>query len=289
MSRRRQALPERLHERIFSVADAPELSRARLRGADLAAPFYGVRLPSGRPPTLLERCRARATRLPSSVFFSHLTAARLHGLPIPHGADDRLHISARAGSQAPRGKGVTGHVLTVADGDVIVSAGVSLTSAARTFHDLATVLPLSALVAVGDELLRRGITKDQLLSSVRAGGRGCRLVCRAAELLDEASESPKESELRVVLIEAGFPRLACNHVVRDEYGRFVARVDLAHPERRIAVEYEGDHHRDKRQWRQDLKRRRRLEALGWRYFSVTQADLDDPADLFDDLRTAFAG
>ncbi|WP_456285697.1 hypothetical protein M1D46_12675 [Microbacterium sp. JZ70] len=49
---------------------------------------------------------------------------------------------------------------------------------------------------------------------------------------------------------------------------------------------EGDHHRDRDQWRRDLARRRRLEALGWIYLPVTQADLSDPADLLADLRAA---
>ncbi|GAA4767543.1 hypothetical protein [Microbacterium gilvum] len=72
----------------------------------------------------------------------------------------------------------------------------------------------------------------------------------------------------------------------DSAGAFVARVDLALPELRMAIEYEGDHHRDKAQWRKDLARRRRLEALGWTYVSVTQADLDDPRALLADLRAA---
>jgi hypothetical protein len=116
-----------------------------------------------------------------------------------------------------------------------------------------------------------------------------RVLRYALELLDPKAESPKESELRVLLIEAGFASPTANHVVVDGAGSFVARVDLAYPAQKVALEYEGDHHREtKEQWRKDLKRRRRLEALGWIYLPVTAADLADPHDLFADLRTALA-
>ncbi|UUT35784.1 hypothetical protein [Microbacterium elymi] len=92
-----------------------------------------------------------------------------------------------------------------------------------------------------------------------------------------------------MIIEAGFAPPAVNRDVVDGDAAFVARVDLAYPDLKIAIEYEGDQHReDRTQWRKDLARRRRLEALGWVYLAVTQADLDDPEDFLADLRTALA-
>lgn len=283
-------LPDRLHRHVFSVAEAPEVSRSRLRASDLAAPFYGVRTPADRPPTLIELCHARTRRLPGSAFISHLTAARLHRLPLPQGIGETLHISLPAGQRAPRGHGIVGHALAVREDDVCVRSGLRVTTPARTFRDLGGMLTLAALVAIGDVLMQRGVLRDELGARATGdtGARGRVRLLRAMELLDAASESPKEPELRVMLIEAGFPVPVCNHTVRDGRGLFVARVDLAYVGRRIAIEYEGDHHRDKAQWRQDLKRRRRLEALGWRYLSVTQADLDQPAELFADLRVHLA-
>lgn len=90
----------------------------------------------------------------------------------------------------------------------------------------------------------------------------------------------------MLIIEAGLAKPDCNVTVFDGTGRFVARVDLSYRREKVAIEYEGDHHRDKDQWRRDLARRRRLEALGWTYLSVTQADLDDPRAFLSDLRTA---
>jgi very-short-patch-repair endonuclease len=54
-------------------------------------------------------------------------------------------------------------------------------------------------------------------------------------------------------------------------------VDLAFPERRVAVEYQGDHHRtDRALYQQDIYRRERLAAAGWETVFVTSADLAPP-------------
>src|SRR5690606_35632822 len=67
----------------------------------------------------------------------------------------------------------------------------------------------------------------------------------------------------------------------------VARVDLAYPELKIAIEYDGDGHRsDREQWRRDIRRQRELERRGWIVIHLTQADLDDPDAFLTHLRHA---
>ncbi|MGM1017606.1 MAG: hypothetical protein ACQEW8_08735 [Actinomycetota bacterium] len=151
---------------------------------------------------------------------------------------------------------------------------------------MAEHLDLTALVAMGDAVARL-VGTDAIEEAVARHARPRRLLRRALELLDPASESPKESELRVLLHAAGVPHLTANHVLAIE-GRFVARIDLALPEHRIAIEYEGDHHRDRQQWQRDIRRRRRIEALGWIYLSVTQSDLAHPTAMLADIRSAIA-
>jgi len=235
--------------------------------------------------------RARLCRLPEGATFSHATAALLWGLPLPLRLswDGSVHITTPPGTRARRGRGVTGYQRNLPPTDQVRLGDVPCTGLIRTFCDLAEVLTLAELVAVGDALISPA-GKATPLEEIVAGierPRTTRTKLRSAvALLDAASESPKESELRVLLIQHGIAGLACQVEVRDENGFFVGRVDLAISHLKIAVEYEGDHHREKGQWRRDQRRRRALEALGWVYIHVTQADLDDPRQLLADLRVA---
>jgi hypothetical protein len=294
MSRSPRPLPPELTGIAFSVSDvrAAALGRRRTRAADLQTPFHGTRAPAGRID-LLTACRARLSTLQSGAVISHITAARLHGLPLPprSARAQVVHISVPVGRRAPQGRRTAGHQLQLRDGDVDERHGVPSTTPVRTFCDLATMITLAELVAVGDHLVRRGrgmVPVAELAAAVSnySGRRATQKLRRALELVDPGAESPKESELRVVIVEAGLPRPTCNASILDPNGRFVARVDLSYVSLKIAIEYEGDHHRDKRQWRADIARRRRLEALGWTYLSVTQDDLMDPRAFLADLRAA---
>ncbi|GAB7051014.1 endonuclease domain-containing protein [Catenuloplanes indicus] len=53
----------------------------------------------------------------------------------------------------------------------------------------------------------------------------------------------------------------------------LVRVDLAGPDLRIAIEYEGDHHRDPATFRNDLLRACRLEQSGWLVLRFTADDV----------------
>jgi hypothetical protein len=293
MPRHPSPLPPELHGRAFAVADVrSDLSARRLAASDLWSPTRGVRLPEWARD-LRSRCIAHAVTLPPQAAFSHTTACSAHALPLPLGLarDARIHATVPKGVRAPRRKGFVGHQRPLPEEDVIESAGLRLTSLSRTFVDLAESLDLTALVAVGDRMLWRGDPKVDRATLERAvaamsGGRGSRKAARALELLDDGAESPKESELRLLLLDAGFGPFASNVELHDRGGSFVARVDLALPGLRIAIEYEGDHHRDSEQWRKDVARRRRIEALGWIYIAVTQADLKNPRGLLADLGSA---
>lgn len=296
MSRPASPLPEPFSGWPFSTAQstAAGVSRRRTRAKDLSAPFYGVRAPVGTL-SVQQRCIARAVLLPAYAAFSHVTAAQLHRLPLPLALrdDSTLHVTVPTGHRAPQGKGTKGHQKQLADTEVERAYGVRVTTETRTLCDLAGILTVPQLVAVGDHLIRRGVGAIARLTieeavATYADPRNTRMLQRMAEMLDEDSESPKESELRALIVLAGFAKPQCQVTVFDERRRFVGRVDLAYPDLRIAIEYEGDHHREKDQWRRDIARRRRLEALGWTYLSVTQSDLDDSSGLLRDLASAIA-
>ena len=178
--------------------------------------------------------------------------------------------------------------------------GLPVTGAVRAWCDAAATVgtctgepDLADLVATGDALLaRRPDLRTDVgnVLTLRPACRGTVAVRTALPLLDGRSESAQESRLRLVLQLAGLAAPAVQHEVRTAHGRFVARVDLAYPSRRVAVEYDGDHHRRRDQWRHDLARRERLEAEGWRVVVVVAADLlGSPSVVVARVRSALAG
>lgn len=113
----------------------------------------------------------------------------------------------------------------------------------------------------------------------RGAGRGIRTLREAVDLLDDRAESRPESLLRVIVVRSGLPVPEVNYVVvQTETGRDV-RLDLAFVEHKLVLEYQGDYHRTKAQWRKDMTRRTRLEAQGWRVMELNADDLHDPDEL----------
>ena len=79
------------------------------------------------------------------------------------------------------------------------------------------------------------------------------------------------------------------HRVLDRHGRFVARVDFAWPELKVAVEYDGSWHAESGQFGRDRRRLNRLREAGWTIVFVTAADLHDPERLLAMIRSALRG
>lgn len=109
---------------------------------------------------------------------------------------------------------------------------------------------------------------------------GSATIRAALPLARDNVESPKETETRLMLVHAGLPEPVVQHEVR-EGPVLIARADLAYPELKIAIEYEGDGHRtDPKQWRRDIQRQRDLEDRGWIVIRLTQRDLSKGKDSF---------
>ncbi len=220
--------------------------------------------------------------------FSHFTAGRLHDLPVPDEA--LLHISIE-GDVEPRMEGLVAHRPKTVERYGLVD-GLWVTSPARTYLDLAAHLDLPGLVAFGDAAWRRTGTVEDIRAVVAAGGgrRGIRLARTALKLLDPRAESAMESRLRVLLILAGLPRPTVQLQFFDEFGREVARVDLAFPEWLVAVEYEGGHHLTSReQWNKDIVRYEYIAGRRWTIIRVTAEDFyRRPEEVVARVRAAIA-
>ncbi|TFD29664.1 hypothetical protein [Cryobacterium cryoconiti] len=278
----RSPLPPPLDAGAFRVGDGLRggLSRDRMRATDLARPFWGIRVVASGALTTLERCNAILRRMPPGAFFSHHTAALIIGIPVPLPLSERdeVHIGVAAPDRSLRSNGIVGHSLRLDRTDLRLWHGLPVTSPARTWCDLATVLTLRQLVAAGDYLIHRRmplVTLQELAGAVEwhAGRRGHALLRQALPLLSDRAESPPESEVRVITVTHGLPKPLVNHPIHDRHGRLIARADLYFRDYGELVEYEGDHHRtDLAHWRRDLTRTADVEAEG---LHVTRVNADD--------------
>jgi hypothetical protein len=174
--------------------------------------------------------------------------------------------------------GITTWSDAVADDEVQVVDGLPTTTPARTALDLARRNPTGKAVAAIDALARA--TKFPLAEALSLAGRykGHRNIKRARvalNLVDAGAESPRESWLRLLLIRAGYPPPRTQLPVYGRYGELVAVVDMGWEAVKVAVEYEGDHHRtDRRQFNRDIARLDALSTeLGWIVIRVTAEDV----------------
>jgi hypothetical protein len=111
---------------------------------------------------------------------------------------------------------------------------------------------------------RLNIADADALAGRYKGHRNIRRARRALTLVDAGAESPRETWLRLLVIEAGYPPPQTQIPVYGEYGELVAVVDMGWEDVKIALEYDGDHHRtDRRQLREDIERFEALPELGW--------------------------
>jgi hypothetical protein len=177
----------------------------------------------------------------------------------------------------PRLAGIVTHVSKLETEETQSRAdGLRTTTPTRTWLDRAATSDLIELVVVADAILRRALVTDhELQRAVRrwAGRPGAALSRRAVALTEPATDSPMETRLRLLLVLAGLPRPVANCDV-VAHGAWIARPDLSYPELKIAIEYDGDHHRvSRRQWQNDIGRRRVLEEEGWLVLVFTADDV----------------
>lgn len=167
--------------------------------------------------------------------------------------------------------------------------GLPATSKVQTFLDLAPVLGLVDLVVLGDSFSRGepGLPEELRRHTAEARGRGVVAARCAAALVRVGAESAQETRSRLLMVLAGLPSPVLQHPMFDDHGREIHRLDMAHPDGRLAIEYDGDHHLDRRQRDLDLLRREKFEALGWRFVNPVSADIyQRPAAFLDRVAAA---
>ncbi len=154
--------------------------------------------------------------------------------------------------------------------------GIPATTPARTALDLACRYPLDKAVAAIDALARATdlkISDIELLAERYRGRRGITRARIALRLVDAGAESPHKTWLRLLLIRAGFPPPQTQIAVYGGYGELVAVLDMGWEDIKLAIEYDGDHHRsDRRQFNKDIRRAESLAEMDWIVVRVTAED-----------------
>ncbi len=163
------------------------------------------------------------------------------------------------------------------DGDETeVIGGIRVTTPARTALDLACRYPFVKAVAAIDALARAThlkVADVELIAERYKGRRGIRQAREVLALVDPGAESPQETWLRLVVVRNGFPRPRTQIPVYDEFGVLVAVFDLGWEDMKIAMDYEGEHHRvDRRRFNHDIRKAETVAAMGWIDIRVTAED-----------------
>jgi hypothetical protein len=259
-------VPVELRDRPFTLAqaNAAGVSSRMLEGQSWRQIFRGVWAHCAMEDTRELRFDAVRLLQPEHAVVCVLTAAWLHGAEVRHQDDLDVDVSYPKGKRRRPRQGLRVSQETVQPDDVTVIQGVRVTTGLRTTFDCLRLLKGIERVVVADALTHLGRTNLEELQRYFAAQRrlrNLRIGERLIEQVEPLSESPMESRVRLRLTEAGIPRPKAQWEIFTPSGEFVARLDLAWPEFKVAVEYDGAWHWKQRQ--QDDRRRARARALGW--------------------------
>ena len=251
------------------------LTRHQLQNGPYLRVLHGVYADPSLTRDHVLRCRAAALLMPASAVLGGRSAAALMGAPAP-GYGDPVTVVVPPGTKWAGPAGVRVHTAGVATSDVLLDEeGSRHTGPVRTAWDVGVLEPIGTAVGVLDAMVRMRLLDVSTLQHMQerpvAAWRS-RRARRAFGLVDGRSESPPESWVRVACALAGLPAPILQYeVVAD--GAWLARVDLAWPEQRLIVEYDGEYHFDGLQIAKDDLRLGALVAAGWHVIRLSAADL----------------
>jgi hypothetical protein len=246
--------------------------------------FPGVYRMAGTPASWRQQVLAACLAAGDDAIASHRAAARLWGtaglgqrvveLSVPHARRVTL-----PGVRIHRTRDLPRIDLTVRD-------GIPVTTIERTLIDLAAVAHIDAVEEALDDIVRRRLTTvrrvarrvETLERKGRCGIGAIRLLLEARASGGPVSESTFEIRLLRAIGSAGLPLPVLQYEVRHQ-GRFVARVDFAYRDAKLAIEADGyGAHAGRARFDRDRARLNALTLLGWRVIHVTWTQLRDEPD-----------
>lgn len=207
--------------------------------------FRDVYVTPGTELTPLVRARAGWLWSRRRGIVAGLSASALHGA---EWVDVNAPLEILHGNRSPMPNLIV-RGDRIDDDEVALIDGIPVTTPARTALDLGCWYSVTESVAAIDDLLRATDLKTaevEMLMDRYHGRRGVHMARTAIGLADPGAQSPKETWLRLVLIRAGLPRPRTQIAVRDDFGNVLAYLDMGWEDIKVAVEYDGEQHRNDR-------------------------------------------
>lgn len=239
---------------------AGTLTRGQLRWRNSAV-HPGVYLPNGAQLSVATNAAAAWLWTGRRGVITGRAAASLHGASWVD-TDTPIEVIAEHTRRRP---GVRVYEERIAADEICHIGELPVTTPARTALCIGRRLPRNTAVAHLDALAAAtGLTAVEIIElAQRYGGtRGIRRARTAVGLMDAGAQSPKETWLRLALVDGGLPRPRTQIRVTD--GRRTAFLDMGWEEPKVGLDYEGDHHRAQRStYVSDIARYAMIERLGW--------------------------
>jgi len=187
-------------------------------------------------------CRAAVRQARSPVILSHTSSLAQWGCPLWDASLTEVHLTRPDGNTQRRYAQVRSHRGAIAAGDVVEHHGLLVTSPERAALEYTTLADVEHSLVEIDDLLHRKLVELadlQARYATMAQWPGTLITDLVLRLADARSESVGETRARYLVWSQGLPAPEVNYPIYDEYGREVARVDLAWPQWGVFLEFDG--------------------------------------------------
>jgi very-short-patch-repair endonuclease len=269
--------------------------KRRLGGGRWVRVDAGVYLVGGAPLDWPTRMLSAVLAAGPGAAASHLGGARVLGRP--GFASAGVELSIPRGRRYRRPDVRTHESTDLHLCRIIVRDGIPVTDPDRNLLDLGRYLGVRRLGAAVESARRDGlVTWPSLIAMhtahARPGRHGIRRL-RAVIAADAHRLEVTDTEVELLMLglvrQAGLPEPVLHHRITDASGRFVAEVDLAFPQWRIAIECDGDVHLRADVRERDLPRQNDLVLLGWTVLRFSnERIIRHPDAVLRELRAAIA-
>lgn len=222
--------------------------------------------------------------------YSGITALRISGIEVPYCIslkpctfhvlyDERSHRASRSNTRY-----LLHHNLQSTHGIMYIDhqqQRIRFTHPIMTWALLASHLSQVEIIVLADAILRS--TLQWIKTSIddirrfleNSAPFPSKKRCLAAlPFLETVPDSPMEKRSVLALLRYGLPYPETQwSILIPAFGR-TATVDMAYPQQKVIIEYDGDAHRqDKRQYRWDERKRQALRAMGYTVIVVFADDI----------------